>query len=112
VAARPKLVADCAEHGTKARRMPQALESLQPSLTLPDGLVRVFDAIVLAPAPEMGDGRHHVGFGRRVARQPRSLLIIRQSSSTCQMFEHAPRVRRNRRAYSRPKRSVQRRMAS
>jgi hypothetical protein len=34
--------------------VPQALEPLQPSLTLPDGLVRVLDAVVLAPAAEMG----------------------------------------------------------
>ena len=37
--------------------MPQALEPLQTSLTLTDGLVRVLDAVVLAPAAEMGDGR-------------------------------------------------------
>jgi len=44
--------------------------------------------------------------------QPRSPLIIRQSSSRCQMFEHFPRVHLSRRAYSVPNRSVQRRMAS
>jgi hypothetical protein len=35
-----------AEHGTEARSVPQALESLQPSPTLADGLVRVLDAVV------------------------------------------------------------------
>ncbi len=70
MAAGPKLVADSTEHGTEARGVPQALESLQTSLTLADGLVRVLDAVVLAPAAEMGDGRHHDGLRRRVARQP------------------------------------------
>ena len=70
MAAGPKLVADRTEHGTEARRVPQALEPLQTSLTLADGLVRVLDAVVLAPAAEMGDGRHHDGLRRRVARQP------------------------------------------
>jgi hypothetical protein len=56
---RPKLVAHRAEHGTEARRVPQALESLQTSLTLPDGLVRVLGAVVLAPAAKMGDARDH-----------------------------------------------------
>ena len=70
MAAGPKRVADRTEHGTEARRVPQALELLQTSLTLADGLVRVLDAVVLAPAAEMGDGRHHDGFRRRVARQP------------------------------------------
>src|SRR6266849_361896 len=118
----PKLVADHTEHGTEARRVPQALEPLQAALTLADGLVRVLDAVVLAPAAEMGNGRHHDGL-RQMSRtspasstarhsQPRSPLIIRQSSSRCQMFEHTPRVRFNRRAYSVPNRSVQRRMAS
>lgn len=49
----PKLVADRTEHGTEARRVLQALEPLQPSLTLADGLVRVLDAVVLAPAAEI-----------------------------------------------------------
>jgi hypothetical protein len=34
------------------------------------GLVRVLDAVVLAPAAEMGDGQHHDGFRRRITRQP------------------------------------------
>jgi hypothetical protein len=34
MAAWPKLVADRTEHGAEARRVPQALESLQTSLTL------------------------------------------------------------------------------
>ena len=42
MAAGPKLVADRTEHGTKARSVPQALEPLQTSLTLADGLVREF----------------------------------------------------------------------
>ena len=54
MAAGPKLVADRTEHGTEARRVPQALEPLQTSLTLADGLGRVLDAVVLAPAAEMG----------------------------------------------------------
>lgn len=70
VAAGSKLVGDRAEHGTKARSVPQALEPLQTSLTLADRSVRVLDAVVLAPAAEMGDGRHHDRFRRRVARQP------------------------------------------
>jgi hypothetical protein len=68
MAAGTKLVADRAEHGTEARSVPQALESLQTSLTLPDGLVRVLDAVVLAPAAKMGDARHHHDLRRRVAR--------------------------------------------
>ena len=48
----PKLVADCAEHRTEARRVPQTLEPLQTSLTLADRLVRVLDAIGLTPALE------------------------------------------------------------
>jgi hypothetical protein len=66
----PKLIADRTEHRTEARRVPQTLEPLQTSLTLADRLVRVLDAIVLAPAAEMGNGRHHDGFRRCVARQP------------------------------------------
>ena len=62
MAARPKLVADRTEHGTEARRVPQALEPLQTWLTPADGLVRVLDAVVLAPPAEMGDGWHHDGF--------------------------------------------------
>ena len=54
MAAGPKLVADRTEDGTEARRVPQALEPLQTSLTLADGLGRVLDAVVLAPAAEMG----------------------------------------------------------
>ena len=38
MAAGPKLVADRTEHGTEARRVPQALEPLQTSLTLADRL--------------------------------------------------------------------------
>ena len=45
--------------------------------------------------------------------QPAPLpVVIRQSSSRCQTFEHVPRARLNRRAYSMPNRSVQRRMTS
>jgi hypothetical protein len=68
--ARPKLVADRTKHRTETRGVPQALEPVQTSLTLAHGLVRVLDAIVLAPAAEMGDGWHHDGFRRRGARQP------------------------------------------
>ena len=64
MAAGPKLVADRTEHGTEARRVPQALESLQLMLTLAHGLVRVLDSIVLAPAAEMGDARHDDRLGR------------------------------------------------
>jgi hypothetical protein len=53
MAAGPKLVADRTEHRTEARRVPQALEPLQTSLTLADGLVRVLDAIVWPAASEM-----------------------------------------------------------
>src|SRR5215470_4374904 len=53
MAAGPKLVADCAEHGTETRCVPQTLEPLRASLTLADGLVRVLDAVVLAPAAKM-----------------------------------------------------------
>src|SRR5262245_64825216 len=67
MASGPKLVADRTEHGTEARRVHQALESLQPSLTLAHGLVRVLDSVVLAPAAEMGDARHGGGFRRGVA---------------------------------------------
>jgi hypothetical protein len=49
----PKLIADRTEHRTEARRVPQTLEPLQTSLTLADGLVRILDAVVLAPAAEM-----------------------------------------------------------
>src|SRR5262249_32255819 len=58
MAARPKLVADRTEHGTESRRVSQALEPWQPSLTLANGLVRVLDPVVLAPTAEMGYGRH------------------------------------------------------
>ena len=70
MAARSKLVTDRTEHRTEARRVSQALEPLQTSLTPADGLVRVLDAVVLTPPPPMGDGWHHDGFRRRVARQP------------------------------------------
>jgi hypothetical protein len=68
--ARPKLAADRTEHGTEARCVPQALEPLQASLTLPDGLVLVLDAVVLTPAAEVRDGWHHADFRRRVTPQP------------------------------------------
>jgi hypothetical protein len=68
MAAGPTLVADRTEHGTEARSVPQALEPLQTALPLAYGLVEVFGAVVLAPAAEMGDGRHHNGFRRRVER--------------------------------------------
>jgi hypothetical protein len=42
------------EDGTEARSVPQALEPLPRSRTLADGLVRVLDAVVLAPG---ADGR-------------------------------------------------------
>src|SRR6266850_1453900 len=58
------------EDGTEARRVPQSFEPLQTSLAPPDRLVRVLDAVILAPAAAMGDGRQHDGFRRRVARQP------------------------------------------
>ena len=70
MAAGPKLVAERTEHGTEACGVSQALESLQRSLTLADWFVRVLNAVVLAPAAEMSDGRHHDRFRRRVARQP------------------------------------------
>ena len=66
----PKLVADRTEHGTEAGRVPEALEALQTVLTPPDGLMRILDTVVLAPAAEMGDGWQHDGFRGRVARQP------------------------------------------
>jgi hypothetical protein len=49
MAARPKLVADRTEHGTETRGVPQALEPLEAALPLANGLVRVLDAVVLAP---------------------------------------------------------------
>ena len=54
MAAGPKLVADGTEDGTEARSVPQALKPLQRSLTPADGLVRVLDAVVLAPTADMG----------------------------------------------------------
>jgi hypothetical protein len=160
MAAGPKLIADRTEHGAETGRVPEALEPLQTALTPPDGLMRILDAVVLAPVVEMGDGWQRDGFRGSIARQrsvtmahgtiwspfkslrksrfaaralrwrctmmsstspasstarhsqPRFPLIIRQSSSRCQMFEHAPRARLRRRAYSRPNRSVQSRMVS
>ena len=70
MAAGPKLVTDRTEHGAEAGRVPEALESLQTVLPPPDGLMRILDAVVLAPAPEMGDRRQHHSFRGRVARQP------------------------------------------
>jgi hypothetical protein len=86
MAAGPKLVADRTEHRTEARSVPQALEPLQTSLTLPDELVRVLDAIVLAPAAAMGDGRHHDGFRRRVSRQPIAHYGARHHPESLQEF--------------------------
>ena len=74
----PKLVADHAEHGTEARSVPQALEPLQTSLTLTNGLVRVFDAVVLPPAAEMGNGWQHAGFRCRVVRTAEDAAMTRQ----------------------------------
>ena len=76
MAAGTKLIAHRAEHGTEARRVPEALESLQIALTLPDRLVRVLDAVVLAPAAKMGHARHHHTFRRRVAREPGALSFV------------------------------------
>src|SRR6516165_1607327 len=70
MAAGPKLVADHTEHRAEAGCVPEALESLQTVLAPPDGLMRILDAVVLAPAAEMGDGWQHDGFRGRVARQP------------------------------------------
>ena len=70
MAAGPKLVADCTEYGTEARRVPEAFEPLETALTSADGLVRVFDPIVLPPAAKMGDARQHGGSRGRIARQP------------------------------------------
>ena len=75
MAAGPIQVADRTEHGTEARSVPQALEPLQTSLMLGDGLGRVLDATVLAPAAEMRDGRHHGGFRRRVDQAPDDLAL-------------------------------------
>jgi hypothetical protein len=66
----PKLVADRTEHGAEAGRVPEALEPLQTVLTSPDGLMRILDAVVLAPVAEMGDGWQRDGFRGRIARQP------------------------------------------
>ena len=41
----------------EARRVPEAFEPLETALTSADGLVRVFDPIVLPPAAKMGDAR-------------------------------------------------------
>src|SRR5262245_56491909 len=90
MAARPKLVADRTEDGTEARRVPQALEPLQPALPLANGLVRVLDPVVLAPAAEMGDGRHHNGFRRHVARQPIGHDDARHKLSALQEFSKEP----------------------
>src|SRR5262245_64367211 len=84
MASGPKLVADRTEHGTEARGEHQALESLQPSLTLAHGVVRVLDSVVLAPAAEMGDARHDSGFRRGVARQPVGYDGARYHSSSPQ----------------------------
>lgn len=70
MAAGPKLVADRTEHRTEARRVPEALEPLQTLLTPPDELMRILDAVVLAPMAEMGDGWQRDGFRGRIARQP------------------------------------------
>jgi hypothetical protein len=53
MAARPKLIADRTEHRTEPGGMSQALEPLQVPLALPDRLLRVLDAGVLAPFAEM-----------------------------------------------------------
>ena len=62
MAAGPKWVADGTEYGTEARRVPEALEPLQPALAPADRLVRVLDPIVLAPAAKMGDARNTAAF--------------------------------------------------
>jgi hypothetical protein len=53
MAAGPKQVADRTEHRAETRRVLQALEPLETALTLADRLVRVLDAVVLAPAAKM-----------------------------------------------------------
>src|SRR4029453_3114275 len=70
MAAGPKLVDNRTEHGTEARRVPQALEALQTVLAPPNQLVPVLDAVILAPAAQMLDGWQHKGFRCRIARQP------------------------------------------
>ncbi len=62
MAAGPKLLADRTEHETEARSVPQAFEPLQTALTPTDGLVRVLDAVVLAPAAEVRGGRITMAF--------------------------------------------------
>jgi hypothetical protein len=54
-----KLVADRAEHGTEVSGVSQALESLQPSLTLANGWCEFSTRLFWR---EIGDGRHHHGF--------------------------------------------------
>ena len=100
LAARPKLIADRTKHRTETRGVPQALEPLQTSLTLAHGTIRSpFKSLrkkrvaaralrrrctkMSSTSPASSTARHS---------QPRSPLIIRQSSSKCQMFEHAPRA--------------------
>ena len=100
MAARPKLIADRTKHRTETRGVPQALEPLQTSLTLAHGTIRSpFKSLrkkrvaaralrrrctkMSSTSPASSTARHS---------QPRSPLIIRQSSSKCQMFEHAPRA--------------------
>src|SRR5438552_3924303 len=86
MAAGPKLVADRTEHGTEACGVPRALESLQTSLTLADGLVRVLDAVVLAPAAEMGDGRHHDGLAPPRSSPADRSVGARHNPSSLQEF--------------------------
>ena len=54
MAAGSKLVADCTEDGTEARRVPEALEPLETALSLANSLVRALDALVRAPAARGG----------------------------------------------------------
>jgi hypothetical protein len=61
MAAWPKLVADRTEHGAEARRVPQALESLQTSLTLANGA-----------SSRLGCSDASRGDGRRSASRRRS----------------------------------------
>ena len=89
MAAGPKLVADCTEYGTEARRVPEAFEPLETALTPADRLVRILDPIVLAPAAKMGDARQYGGFRGRIARQPVGHDRARYHSKASQEFAKA-----------------------
>jgi hypothetical protein len=70
-------LSSCSRHWTAGRRTgsrPLTGFSTRPhaataNAVVSDTMSRVLDSVVLTPAAVMGDGRHHDGFRRRVARQ-------------------------------------------